>query len=274
MKLATKLLLAAFIAPLLIWIMALQFGGLAGDSLRQMVEQSAAGEARIVYDEIDRMLRNRAANWLAYSRSALVNQTLAESNDVFAHLPDREQHLAAKDALWQDAGSQEAKRFIQDILRSRLSRDLVGTIEKLTDISGYAVFGEVFITNAYGANVAQSGRTTDYRQDDEEWWQRAVAEGLYIGGISYDESSGIQSIEICPRIDGEDGELLGVMKAVMNVRGVFEIIDSHAGALENSGTLALLSEDAETLRIAGSNGNDTALSPEISALASGFCASA
>ena len=71
---------------------------------------------------------------------------------------------------------------------------------------GYRVFGEIFVTNRYGANVIQTGRTTDYRQDDEEWWQRARTDRVYVADVQYDDSAGVYSVDICVRVDDENGD--------------------------------------------------------------------
>ncbi len=48
-----------------------------------------------------------------------------------------------------------------DILRSIMDVD-----QKSESRFKYA---EIFVTNQYGANVAQSHKTSDFRQDDEMW---------------------------------------------------------------------------------------------------------
>ena len=201
-------------------------------------------------DEIDRVVSTRAANWQAYAQSALVQDTLATSNRELEILPDPAAVVAERDAIWRGGDSPEAQALLRDMLANPLSRDLMATLETLSDVSGYIVFGEVFLTNAYGGNVALTNRTSDYRQDDEEWWQNALRDGLHIGDVVFDESAQIYSIEICPRIDDADGNTMGVMKAVMNIEEIFEIVDSHASNLEGGVRLALLTADQRITRIA------------------------
>jgi len=91
---------------------------------------------------------------------------------------------------------------------------------------GYEVYGEVFVTNKYGANVFQTRKTSDYRQNDEAWWQEAKRSGLSVGDVSYDESSGVYSTEIGIRIDDQKGNFIGVMKLILNIREAINIIKS------------------------------------------------
>ena len=78
------------------------------------------------------------------------------------------------------------------------------------------VYKEIILTNAYGANVAQTGPTTDYKQWDEQWWQLAKQKAIHFQS-GFDESAGVQSFDISIRITGEDGVFLGVMKFVVNL---------------------------------------------------------
>ena len=91
---------------------------------------------------------------------------------------------------------------------------------------GYKLYGEIFVTNKYGANAAQTGKTSDFRQDDEVWWQKATQEGVYIGDVKYDESAGIYSIEIDSRVEDKDGNFLGVLKSVLNIQEAITITDN------------------------------------------------
>jgi class 3 adenylate cyclase/HAMP domain-containing protein len=77
--------------------------------------------------------------------------------------------------------------------------------------------------------VAQSGRTTDYRQDDETWWQIAGAEGVHVAEVEYDRSAGIYSTDIAVRVEDCDGAFLGVLKVVLNIEEAIKVIDEAQG---------------------------------------------
>jgi len=248
-KLTFKLLLAICVTPILVWIAGIQYARLAEDSLRNAIETAAATEVRAVQEEIDRFLLNRSANWFAYAQSSAVQDAVTQSNRAFASMEDATAYLEKQNELWIRSRNPEARRFVDELMSNRLSRELRETLRTLNEVSGSSVLGELFVTNAYGANVAQTGRTSDYRQDDELWWQAAARDSLHIGDVTFDESAQIFSIEICPRIEGPDGEMLGVMKAVLNIRGIFNIVDSHASNRRKSVTLALLTADRRIIRI-------------------------
>ncbi|MBU1006153.1 MAG: HAMP domain-containing protein, partial [Candidatus Omnitrophica bacterium] len=107
---------------------------------------------------------------------------------------------------------------------SRALREEMELEEFYADRYGYRVFVEMFITNKYGVNVAQTGKTIDYYQADEEWWQAAKRDGVYVSDAGYDESSGVYSVDICAEIKDDGGNFLGVMKAVLNIKDAIGIL--------------------------------------------------
>jgi len=80
---------------------------------------------------------------------------------------------------------------------------------------GYQNYAEVFVTNKYGANVGQTGKTTDYYQADEKWWQNAKQNEFSIDEFEFDESSGVWGIPISVIINDEEGNFIGVIKALV-----------------------------------------------------------
>ena len=249
MKLSTKLLLTTCVPPALIWVVGFRVEQEAEKYLRAEIDAGAMGQVLSVQEAIDRLLRARTANWQAYGRSRHVERALRGSNAEFAALDDREERILEFDQLWKGDDEIEKKILVDQLLDVSLSFDLQVTLENLTEVSGHKVFGEVFITNEYGGNVAQSGMTSDYRQDDEIWWQQAKKNGRFIGDVTFDESAKIFSIDLCQRIEGRGGEFLGVLKAVMSLEEIFEIVDSHAVRGGPDRRLALLNRKGELIRL-------------------------
>ena len=246
MKISHKLLLAACVAPALVWGVGLHIAKVAEESLLESIERAATTEAQAVLNEIDRVISSRTANWHAYCRSALVQKTLTSSNEDFTELPDIELALTERDRAWNDSENANVQDLSEKLRENLLARDLRATLAKLAEITEYPVFGEVFLTNAHGANVAQTGPTSDYRQDDEDWWLSATRNGVHLGDVQFDQSAGIYSVDLCLRIDDEDGELLGVMKAVMNIRELFHIVDAYAAdSSSQTSRIALLNSESK-----------------------------
>ena len=169
---------------------------------------------------------------------------IKESNDKMSAIGSEaaiQKYIDEKDKEWISAGKNEITPFMKEIIDNEASgilRRFEGYFEKMR---GFNVFGEIFVTNSYGVNAAETGKTSDYRQDDEEWWQVAKKEGIYISDIEYDASSNMHSIAMGAAVKDENSKFLGVLKAVMNLTEAFSIIDGVKDDMRyNSGVIELV----------------------------------
>ena len=91
---------------------------------------------------------------------------------------------------------------------------------------GYKMISEIFVTNQYGALIAQTNRASDYYQADEYWWQQAKKDGLFVDDMALDESSGVYGISICLRVNDVQGQFVGVIKIVLNADEFGRILET------------------------------------------------
>ncbi|MCC9605709.1 response regulator [Blastopirellula sp. JC732] len=227
MKLTTKfysLLIILVVSMLLLGYLASRQ---ASDVLRNVIVSRSAGQAQSVIDEIDRMVHAKTAQWRAYSESPQIRQALIESNAEFAELSDIQGTIDERDRQWR-AHDPESEILSSEIDASPLSKELARQVALLNDEYGAAEYGEVFLTNRYGANVAETNRTSDYRQDDEVWWKAAAKEAVYVDNVAYDESAGEYAISLCLRVDDANGDFLGVLKTVVSLNEIIDVIDQRA----------------------------------------------
>ena len=85
----------------------------------------------------------------------------------------------------------------------------------LRDVVGHSLFAEVFITDPNGIVVAGSGRPSDFVQRDEDWWTKAFAGRSGISEVEMDGSVGAVALSIASPVRDADGEIVGVLKAVL-----------------------------------------------------------
>ena len=82
-------------------------------------------------------------------------------------------------------------------------------------------FKEIFVTDAYGLNVGQTNKTSDYYQADEDWWTDTWADGAgkaQHGLIEYDESAQAESIPLyVPISDPDTKKVVGIAKIVVDI---------------------------------------------------------
>jgi len=197
------------------------------DALRQSIGQLSVVLADKTLSGVDRSIYNRIEQLQAYSKDLAIEQVLLESNRRFAQLHNVAEYIDEKDRAWRSAPKEKVTPFMQDLIANELSAEIRKKLELKAFYKqkyGYVLFGEVFVTNQYGANAAQTAKTTDYYQADEDWWQNTRRDGLYIADVEYDRSAGIYSTDIAVRIDDENGNFLGVLKAVLNIEEVIDVV--------------------------------------------------
>ena len=72
---------------------------------------------------------------------------------------------------------------------------------------------EIFITERHGLNIAYNQITTDFVQNDEDWWIKASQEKRWVSSPSANESVGVITIDLAQAIvDPQTKEFLGVIK--------------------------------------------------------------
>ncbi len=220
-------------------------------ALRKSIGEQSATLAGAISAKIDRNIYHRIEQVQVYSQDIGGESELAKSNQEFEELDNVQEYIEEKDEAWKVAGKEEITPFMQDLINNELSKQIREEFELKEAYRakyGYAVFGEIFLTNRYGVNVAQTQKTSDYYQADEEWWQRAREDGLSVTDVEYDLSTGSYSIDIGVRVDDENGDFLGVVKAVLNIAEVISIMKNiGANAKPEASGLRLLTKDGNIL---------------------------
>jgi len=243
------------IGSLALSLLVATIGQLAAVHSQRTLQEATRRGSEIVatetMDKIDRCIQRRLEDIQVYARGRRLREVLAESNDRFDRMADPLDHIRQLDERWMAAPKHVLHPWMAALLDERLSDALRQEIE-VADFYrteyGYPLFGEIFVTNKYGANVAQTGWTSDYDQADEPWWPRARDEGTHVGDIHYDESSGVHALELAVAVRDEGGIFTGVIKAVLNVEEIIGIITNVKDASEHrSTTLDLLSHTGQAL---------------------------
>jgi signal transduction histidine kinase/CheY-like chemotaxis protein/HPt (histidine-containing phosphotransfer) domain-containing protein len=227
-KLSHKLIIVSLLLSSLVWGMGFYALGVSQRALQDSIEGSSQMLAEKTMDEVDGVIHDAIYDWVVYSVNPLAQDVIKASNNEFEKLQDIQAHIDSRDSQWRSVPEETVTAFMKSLLANELSEAMRRKLAVFERDEGYLAYGEVFITNRYGANVAQTGKTTDYRQDDEQWWQRARSDGVYAGDVEFDESSGVHSIDICVRVDDDNGNFIGVIKAVFDIESVFRILRSRA----------------------------------------------
>lgn len=226
MKLIHKLILGYIIILTIFW----SFGYLTVFFNKKVMQDLVLSESELFASEtlenISRQIRNRYEIFQEYAGGSELQESVLMSNRDFDKLDDVQAYINKREREWTSSAKEEVTPFMHDLIHNGLSNNLREKAAFYEEKTGQRIFGEVFITNKYGVNIAQTGKTSDFRQDDEEWWQIAKKDGFYAKNIEYDESAGIYSLAIGMRIDDRNGNFIGVMKIVMSLEEVFDILET------------------------------------------------
>ncbi len=248
-RIGTKLIASFVLFVLLIVAVALYSVVVGEKSLQESIGTSSVFLAEEMLRRIDESVYLKIEGLQRYLKRSYLQEAVIKSNREFEKLENIDEYIESKDREWVSATKDEVTPFMKELLGNELSKDLRKEfIEFYEKKYGYDVFSELFLTNKYGANVAQTGKTSDYRQDDEEWWWISREKGFYVSDVEYDESAGTYAISVGVRAEDEGGNFIGVIKAVVSVE---EIIREAESRTQQYGTtvVKLLTEDGRLIYV-------------------------
>lgn len=167
-----------------------------GDTFRGEASYVASGMRRVIEGDIskldDLIAVGDLARLMEENRSA---QPLASLETEWASLPVEDPRVRAT---------------IENPVASRLS-----AFHRVNPL-----IVELIVADAEGRLIAATGKTSDYDQSDETWWQKAISlqsGEAVLEGLAIDQSAGVFSLDISLPIVSADGRPVGVLKAVLNV---------------------------------------------------------
>jgi len=149
-----------------------------------------------------------------------IQQSLVESNVSYAATGSPEEIIRQIEERWQSSDPNLPNSVAFNLIHNPASDILRSIMDIDKKSESKFKYAEIFVTNQYGANIAQSHKTSDFRQDDESWWQKAKQNGIFLSESGFDESAGVYSSDIALRIQDDDGNFIGVIKAVVNVESI------------------------------------------------------
>ncbi len=205
------------------------------NTLAESVGFASEAIAESLADSMDRMIYMRGHEVLTAVEDYRVFSAVNDSNALYDAMADPEAYIDQADEEWVSAPLNETTELMEEILGNNLSEHLTANlIEHYTSAHGMEIFGEILIANKYGALVAATDRTTDFRQNDEDWWMLAQAGEFVIGDATYDESSGVYGIFAHMLVKDASGQMIGAAKAVINILTIAKDIELTALGYETS----------------------------------------
>jgi len=148
------------------------------------------------------------------SGDPLIIETVKQSNEKNKDISLEE--IIRLDESWKT--TEDIDEFIKQFITNECAERL---IEFQETHDGYP---EIFIADRWGLIVAETNKTSDYYQADEDWWVEGYNQGQgksFYGEIEYDESAMSEAIAIyIPVIDPDTTKAIGVMKVIVDITAI------------------------------------------------------
>jgi len=170
---------------------------------------------KILHAEIDKKI-----NQSKIVENKQIHQMIKESNDIFSKLDSPKEFIYQIEEQWESSDPDNPNSSSYNLINNPVAdmlRDIIHDDQKSENKFKYV---EIFVTNSYGANVAQSNKTSDYLQSDEIWWKEARENGLFVEEGYFDDSAGVYAAEIAMAITDDQGNFIGVIKMVLNIESI------------------------------------------------------
>ena len=169
--------------------------------------------------------------------SILLIKSLKQSNNEYTLLNKTQQQNKIKllNKSWKQAKSTKDP-FIKKYLNNPLSLYLKSQQKVLPN-----TYGEIFITNAYGAMVATTGKLSTLAHSHKYWWKEAYNKGegkVFFDDRGFDKSVDGYVVGITIPIK-KDNQIIGILKANINIMGSLNNVIKHYSKL-NHGKLKIV----------------------------------
>lgn len=165
---------------------------------------------------LDGSIDDRLNDFRGLVKTNLVKQTLQKSNIGYADILGINAYLENnKNAVKFNNKIEDNDLFLRQLIDISLSNRLADKIDFYNEVYDHTVVNELYITNEFGIIVGYGTGITKILQAEEEWWKIAKNEGTYFGKLHADDVYNNLVADFAFRINDEEGNFLGVLKAVI-----------------------------------------------------------
>ncbi|MGI9614539.1 MAG: ATP-binding protein [Acidimicrobiales bacterium] len=224
-KITLRMLLVAAIPALVVGAVSVgvlfALAGRADDQLatnRVALAETAVGsrqvdQAQLVAVTIDTFLGERLSDTIDWSTSTVIVDAAGTPYPETVEL-----------APLSVAQIESTVRADEQLDRSGRSRAWL-----TAQVDAQPAFVQAVVTDTNGFTIGAARTPDDFTNADQEWWQRAWADGAFVGQVEVDASTGALAVPVAVRIvDSTTGQALGVLMTMVDVSAIRPIADSFA----------------------------------------------
>jgi len=202
------------------------------DTLRSMVTLTDEVALRV-----GTVLEKRVEIAKTTSTSRVLEQVLMKSNAKFGALSDdeRKQEIEILNAKWMETDDINSP-FIQAYLTNPAAVFLNKQREMFPDI-----YGEIFLTNRFGAMIATTGKLTTLAHAHKYWWVKCFDGGrgkVFLDDRGFDTSVQGYVLGIVVPVKSQ-GQVIGILKSNVNIMGSLNALVSDFSMKGDQGNLKI-----------------------------------
>jgi len=195
-------------------------------------------DAAEVANDINNILIEKAKTAATLGHGKLIVDALVNSNTTFGQFDEeaRDKKIAILNDRWMGAND-VSDSIIQEYLTNPAALQLK---EQQARFEGE--YGEIFLTNKYGALVASTTKLTTFAHGHKYWWKGAYQAGqgaVFFDDRGYDDSVGGYVLGVVVPVK-RGGEIIGILKCNLNVLGAISRILRTASQVQNDAELKLV----------------------------------
>ena len=194
------------------------------NTLQKQIGEETLFMARKTLDIIIHKINSSIDEIQAFSQGIRIWDMAKISNKNYEKIQNREEYIKNIDDDWK---LKNKNTTISSILNNSLSKSFKNYIDYYDNKYGYPIYNELFATNSFGVIIGAAPRTSDFYQADENWYQKTLkTKNGWIDEVEYDGSSKVFAINSNLIIRDPDQNILGVLRAGINLNTVEKIFNS------------------------------------------------
>ncbi len=205
-----------------------------------------------VSNDIDHLLSEKVKLALTLANTPIIKKALAVSNSTYANLSDEKRKTSIKllNETWKST-KDPADNFFLEFTDNQLSQFLKSQQALLKN-----EYGEIFLTNKFGALVASTAKLSTFAHGHKYWWMGSFLDGegkVFFDDRGYDDSVGGYVLGLVVPVR-KGAEVIGILKCNLNILGSISELISGAGdkligklKLARSGGMVVFEEGAQPL---------------------------
>jgi len=227
MKFSNKLSLSILITGMIVLIIvSYTIYKISYDSViksQLMYTKSIADE---ISDDIDHLLYEKVKTTLTLANTPIIKKALEKSNLSYADLLDEKRTKSIKllNEKWKST-KDPADNFILKFTDNKASRFLKNQQALLK-----GEYGEIFLTNKFGALVASTAKLSTFSHGHKYWWLGSYDNGegaVFFDDRGYDDSVGGYVLGLVVPVRKRT-EIIGILKCNLNILGSISQLISGA----------------------------------------------